>query len=97
MNVIQSITALKASLQEALAKQDWETMGELDRRCRALVAEAAVGDASGDPALREQLEELSRLYVVLQQAARTERDRVASELTRLNQSKQVNQAYRPLE
>ncbi|WP_313309673.1 flagellar protein FliT [Stutzerimonas nitrititolerans] len=97
MNVIQSIAALKASLQEALAKQDWEAMGELDRRCRALVAEAAVGDASGDPALREQLEELSRLYVVLQQAARTERDRVASELTRLNQSKQVNQAYRPLE
>ncbi|MBA1184903.1 flagellar protein FliT [Stutzerimonas nitrititolerans] len=97
MNVIQSITALKASLQEALAQQDWEAMGELDRQCRALVAEAAVGDASGDPALREQLEELSRLYVVLQQAARTERDRVASELTRLNQSKQVNQAYRPLE
>ncbi|WP_301360341.1 flagellar protein FliT [Stutzerimonas nitrititolerans] len=97
MNVIQSIAALKASLQEALAKQDWEAMGELDRRCRALVAEAAVGDASGDPALREQLEELSRLYVVLQQAARAERDRVAGELTRLNQSKQVNQAYRPLE
>ncbi|WP_312928593.1 flagellar protein FliT [Stutzerimonas nitrititolerans] len=97
MNVIQSIAALKASLQEALAQQDWEAMGELDRRCRALVAEAAVGDASGDPALREQLEELSRLYVVLQQAARAERDRVAGELTRLNQSKQVNQAYRPLE
>lgn len=38
MNVIQSITALKASLQEALAQQDWEAMGELDRRCRALVA-----------------------------------------------------------
>lgn len=97
MNVIQSIVALKASLQEAHAQQDWESLGDLDRRCRALVGEAAAGDAAGEPALREQLDELSRLYVELQQAARTERDRVASELTRLNQSKQVNQAYRPLE
>ncbi|EXF47091.1 signal transduction histidine kinase [Pseudomonas sp. BAY1663] len=44
--------------------------------------------------LREPLEELSRLYAELQRAARAERERIAGELTRLNQSKRVDQAYK---
>ena len=46
--------------------------------------------------LREQLAELSRIYLELQQAGQAERERLAGELTRLNQSKQVSQAYTTL-
>ncbi|MCQ4242997.1 flagellar protein FliT [Stutzerimonas stutzeri] len=91
--IIQSLEALQADLREALAQQDWEAIGALDVQCRELVAE--VGENS-DPALREQVEALSKLYIELQLAARQERERIASELTRLNQSKQANRAYESL-
>ncbi len=91
--IIQSLEALQADLREALAQQDWEAIGALDVQCRELVGE--VGENS-DPALREQVEALSKLYIELQLAARQERERIAGELTRLNQSKQVNRAYESL-
>jgi len=91
--IIQSLEALQADLREALAQQDWEAIGALDVQCRELVGE--VGESS-DPALREQVEALSKLYIELQLAARQERERIASELTRLNQSKQANRAYESL-
>jgi len=46
--------------------------------------------------LRERVGALSQLYAELQQAARLERERIAGELTRLNQSEQVKSAYKPL-
>ena len=67
----------------------------LDEECRALVSALREEDAL-DVGLREQLESLARLYGELQLAGRTERERLAGELTRLNQSKQGNQAYNPL-
>ncbi|MHB0764589.1 flagellar protein FliT [Stutzerimonas sp. NM35] len=91
--IIQSLEALQADLREALAQLDWEAIGALDVQCRELVGE--VGD-NGDPALREQVEALSKLYAELQHAAREERERIAADLTRLNQSKQVNRAYESL-
>lgn len=94
--IIDSIAALRVSLQEALSRQDWESIGELDRQCRVLVAEVLAGEAWDNSALREQIAQLSRLYEELQQSGRAERERIAGELTRLNQSKQVNQAYKPL-
>ena len=89
----QSLAALQADLREALAQQDWEAIGALDVRCRELVGEAGT---KGDPALREQVEALSKLYIELQLAARQERERIAGELTKLNQSKQANRAYESL-
>ncbi|HCJ29901.1 MAG TPA: flagellar protein FliT [Pseudomonas sp.] len=94
--IIQSIVALRVSLQEALSRQDWEAIGELDRRCRVLVAEVVASEAWDDQALREQVEELTRLYEQLLQSGRAERERLAGELTRLNQSKQVTNTYKPL-
>ena len=93
---IQSLVALRESLQDALSRQDWEAIGELDRKCRVLVAEVVASEAWADQALREQVEELSRLYEQLQQSGRAERERLVGELTRLNQSKQVTNAYKPL-
>lgn len=93
---IQLLAALKVSLHEALARKDWEAISELDQQCRTLIGEAADDESWEDPAQREQVEDLVRLYAELQQAARADREQIAGELTRLNQSKQVNQAYKPL-
>jgi len=87
---LQALASLQNALREALVQQDWAAIGALDAQCRALIGEAG----ASDPALREPLEELSRLYAELQRAARAERERIAGELTRLNQSKRVDQAYK---
>ncbi|MCQ4326876.1 flagellar protein FliT [Stutzerimonas stutzeri] len=87
---LQALASLQNALREALVQQDWAAIGTLDAQCRALIEEAG----ASDPALREPLEALSRLYAELQQAARAERERIAGELTRLNQSKRVDQAYK---
>lgn len=94
--IIHSLSALRGSLQESLSRQDWEAINELDRQCRVLVAEVVASEDWDNPALREQIAQLSRLYEELQQSGRAERERIAGELTRLNQSKQANQAYKSL-
>lgn len=91
----QAFATLADRLRDALAAGDWETIALLDEECRTLVATLRDDDAF-DAGLREQLAELSRLYDDLQQVGRAERERLAGELTRLNQSKQVNRAYKPL-
>ncbi len=92
--LIESLKSLQASLRDALSRQDWTAVSALDPQCRALVAEIVALEPWDDSSLREQVGVLSTLYAELQQAARAERERVASELTRLNQSKQVDQAYK---
>lgn len=91
----QAFATLADRLRDALAAGDWETIALLDEECRTLVATLGDEDAF-DAGLREQLAELLRLYDDLQQVGRAERERLAGELTRLNQSKQVNRAYKPL-
>ncbi|MCH2341853.1 flagellar protein FliT [Pseudomonas sp. NPDC047963] len=91
----QAFVTLTEKLRGALATGDWVAITALDDECRALVAALRDEDAF-DASLREQLEELSRLYDELQRSGRNERERLAGELTRLNQSKHVNQAYKPL-
>lgn len=91
----QAFVTLTEKLRGALAAGDWAAITALDDECRALVA-ALRDDDAFDTGLREQLEELSRLYDELQRSGRNERERLVGELTRLNQSKQVNQAYKPL-
>lgn len=92
--LIESLESLQASLGDALSRQDWAAVSALDPQCRALVAEIVALEPWDDSSLREHVGVLSTLYAELQQAARAERERVASELARLNQSKQVDQAYK---
>ena len=91
----QAFATLADRLRDALASGDWETIAALDEEGRVFVATLRDEDAF-DAGLREQLAELLRLYDDLQQVGRGERERLAGELTRLNQSKQVNRAYKPL-
>ncbi|MDL0440827.1 flagellar protein FliT [Stutzerimonas frequens] len=92
--LIDSLKWLQASLRDALSRKDWAAVSALDPQCRALVAEIVALEPWDDSSLREQVGVLSTLYAELQQAARAERARVASELTRLKRSKQVDQVYK---
>ena len=86
----QALASLQNALREALFQQNWAAIGALDAQCRALIG----GAGASDPALREPLEELSRIYADLQAAARAERERIAGELTRINKSKRADQMYK---
>ncbi|WP_253749456.1 flagellar protein FliT [Stutzerimonas kunmingensis] len=90
----QAFAALVGKLRAAMAEGDWTTITTLDEECSALVAALRDEDAF-DADLRQPIEQLSRLYEELQRSGRAERERLAAELTKLNQSKQVNQAYKP--
>ena len=83
-------------LREALARLDWEAVALLDKQSTILVNEVATSESWSDRELHQGINELSQIYAELQRAGHAERDRVVGELTRLNQSKQVNQAYKPL-
>lgn len=91
----EAFATLTGKLRDALAANDWEVIALLDGECRGQMAKLS-GENALDVGLREQLAELSNLYLELQQFGRAERERLAAELTRLNQSKQVKQAYEPL-
>lgn len=91
----QAFASLIGKLRDALSGGDWEAIKALDEECSALVAALRDEDAF-DANLRQQIEELSRLYEELQRTGRAERERIAAELTRLSQSKQVTNAYKPL-
>jgi len=91
----QEFATLTSKLRAMLAAGDWEAIAVLDEECRNLVAALRDEDAA-DAGLGEQLAELSSLYGELQHSGVSERERLAGELTRLNKSKQVNQAYLPL-
>lgn len=93
--VKQAIASLTDKLHAAFEVGDWEAITALDEECRDLIA--ALGEEHAhDVALREQLAELSHLYEELHRAGKAERERLVLELTRLNQSKQVKQAYKPI-
>jgi len=91
----EAFATLTEQLRNALVQGEWEAVTVLDGECRALVAALRDEDAF-DSGLREQIEELSRIYAELQQSGRAERERLAGELIRLNQSSQIKDAYRPL-
>jgi len=91
----QAFGALAQKLRNALDAGEWETVRSLDGECSALVASLCDEDAT-DAGLRAEIDAVAALYDELQRAGRVERERLATELTKLNQAKQVNLAYKPL-
>ncbi|MFI8743035.1 flagellar protein FliT [Stutzerimonas zhaodongensis] len=96
LSLVDRLQAQVKLLREALARLDWEAVALLDKQSRILVKTVAASESWDDRELHQGISELSQIYAELQQAGRAERDRLAGELTRLSQSKQVNQAYKPL-
>ncbi len=88
----QAFATLAQKLRSALDAGEWEAVSSLDRECSALVASLCDEDAT-DAGLRAEIDAVAALYDELQQAGRADRERLATELTKLNQAKQVSRAY----
>ncbi|WP_341782158.1 flagellar protein FliT [Ectopseudomonas mendocina] len=88
---VQHLQATGTALRDALARQDWAAIGELDLQCR-LAVEAAMVESDGDD-LREGLEQLLGLYRELVTVCQSEQQRLANELVQLNHSRQGAKVY----
>ncbi|WP_448132010.1 flagellar protein FliT [Stutzerimonas chloritidismutans] len=91
----QAFAALAQKLRGALSAGEWDAVSSLDHECSALVASLCDEDAA-DAGLRAEIDAMATLYEELQQTGCAERERLAMELTKLNQARQVSRAYRPL-
>lgn len=89
---VQRLQATGSALRDALAKQDWAAIGELDLQCR-MVVDAVMVDSHDEEELRSGLENLLSLYRELVTVCQTEQQRLAGELVQLNQSRQGAKVY----
>ncbi|WP_028239444.1 flagellar protein FliT [Stutzerimonas azotifigens] len=81
------------ALREALQRQDWSAIGELDLQCRQAVDEAMREPQRDVELVRERMQELLDLYRQLVDMCQNEKRRLASELLQLNQSQQGAKVY----
>lgn len=89
---VQHLQQTGIALRDALAKQDWAAIGELDLQCRMAV-EAAMVDSRDEEQLRSSMESLLALYRQLVAVCQSEQQRLAGELVQLNQSRQGAKVY----
>lgn len=89
---VQRLQATGSAMRDALAKQDWAAIGELDLQCR-LAVDAAMVDSRDEEELRGSMENLLVLYRELVTVCQAEQQRLASELIQLNQSHKAAKVY----
>ena len=89
---VQRLQATGAALRDALAKQDWAAIVELDLQCRMAV-DAAMVESRDEEQLRGSMENLLSLYRELVTVCQTEQQRLAGELVQLNQARQGAKVY----
>lgn len=89
---VQRLQATGAALRDALAKQDWAAIGELDLQCRMAV-DAAMVESRDEEQLRGSMENLLALYRELVTVCQAEQQRLAGELVQLNQARQGAKVY----
>ncbi len=89
---VQHLQATGSAMRDALDKQDWAAIGELDLQCRMAV-DAAMIDGRDEEELRVSMENLLGLYRELVAVCQAEQRRLAGELVQLNQSHQGAKVY----
>lgn len=89
---VQRLQETGTALRDALAKQDWAAIGELDLQCRMAV-DAAMVESRDEEQLRGSMENLLALYRELVTVCQAEQRRLAGELVQLNQSRQGAKVY----
>lgn len=89
---VQHLQETGIALRDALDKQDWAAIGELDLQCRMAV-EAAMVESRDEEQLRSSMESLLALYRQLVAVCQNEQQRLAGELLQLNQSRQGAKVY----
>lgn len=92
---LEKLATTQAALREALERQDWDAIGELDSLCRQVVDEVmALGE--GNAQVIEGLGELLELYREVLEACEAEKQQVGAELRQLRQASAGLQAYQDI-
>ncbi|QEY62077.1 flagellar protein FliT [Metapseudomonas lalkuanensis] len=91
---VQRLEATGSALRDALARQDWAAIGELDQLCRQAVDDAMVEAVDDVEALGSRMQELLSLYRELVTICQAEQQRIAGELIQLNQAQQGAKVYK---
>lgn len=89
---IEKLESTQAALREALERQDWDAIGELDSLCRQVVDEVMVL-GEGNAEVIGRLGELLELYREVLDACEGEKKLVGDELRQLRQSSAGVKAY----
>lgn len=90
---VQRLESTRSALRDALARQDWVAIGELDLQCRMAIDAAMVEAVRDEEQLRGSMQELLDLYRELVTVCQAEQRRLAGELVQLNQSRQGAKVY----
>ncbi|MNG14478.1 hypothetical protein D3C85_819240 [compost metagenome] len=90
---VQRLEATGSALREALSRQDWAAIGELDQLCRQAVDDAMVDAVQDSEQLGNRMQDLLALYRELVAVCQAEQQRVAGELVQLNQAQQGAKVY----
>lgn len=93
---IEKLESTQAALREALERQDWEAIGELDSLCRQVVDEVMVL-GEGNAEVIGRLGELLELYREVLESCEAEKRQVGAELRQLRQASAGVQAYQDAE
>ena len=90
---LQRIDETREALIDALAKRNWEAVGELDLGCRAAIDEVLNEPPVDEDALREKLESLLVVYQQLLEVTTGERQAIFEEMSQINQAKSASKVY----
>lgn len=91
--VLKRIEETREALVGALAKRDWEAVGELDLACRACMDEVISAEQIDEEALRDNLKDLLGVYRQLIDVATEERQAIADEMSKIKQAQQASKVY----
>ena len=96
MTVTTMAEALNTALRDALERQDWDAIGELDSMCRQVVDEV-MAQGEGNAQVIEGLGDLLALYREVLEACEAEKRQVGGELRQLRQAGAWVRAYQDIE
>lgn len=90
---VEQLVTISSALRQALKKQDWSSIGTLDQQCRRAVENALHEPQADEPLFKAKLQDLLDVYADLVGSCTAERQRLAAEMTRINQAKQGAKVY----
>lgn len=94
---IEKLESTQTALREALERQDWDAIGELDSLCRQVVDDVMAQGGAGNAEVLARLGELLDLYREVLEACEAEKQQVGGELRQLRQASNGAKAYQASE
>lgn len=94
--LLENLDQLRSELDQALAAQDWDLLGELNARVKPAIEPLMVELEQGrvDPALvRDRLDALNHFVLAANQAAVKARDEARESLKGVNENRTAARAY----